>query len=115
MNPEQSFAQNRLLQLAEQLLKETSITGDLVFFADEDEGGISGATWRFEDEGHTLLKDSGFKFMLMELLDSLVLRRASEESTDTLNGVIHLEKSSPSIQWLTADEAEKKVEQTDSR
>jgi hypothetical protein len=115
MNPEQSFAQNRLLQLAEQLLKETSITGDLVFFADEDEGGISGATWRFEDGDHTLLKDSGFKCMLMELLDSLIHHRASEKSTDTLNGVIHLEKSSPSIQWLTADEAEKKVEQTDSR
>ena len=28
MNPDQSFAQNRLLQLAEQLLKETTITGD---------------------------------------------------------------------------------------
>jgi uncharacterized protein YihD (DUF1040 family) len=64
---------------------------------------------------HTLLKDSGFKCMLMELLDSLIHYRASEKSTDTLNGVIHLEKSSPSIQWLTADEAEKKVKQTDSR
>ena len=115
MNPDQSFAQNRLLQLAEQLLKETTITGDLVFFVDEDEGRIGGATWRFEDGDQTLLKDSGFKFMLMELLDSLILRRASEESTDSLNGVVHLEQSSPSIQWLTAEEAENKVEKTDSR
>ena len=60
MNPELSFAQNRLNQLTEQLLPGASVTGDIIFFADEEAGGISGATWRFEDEDHALLKDRNF-------------------------------------------------------
>ncbi|MAI30442.1 MAG: hypothetical protein CBE00_00665 [Planctomycetaceae bacterium TMED240] len=106
MNPELSFAQNRLNQLTEQLLSVTAVTGDIIFFSDEDAGEISGATWRFKDEDHALLKDRNFKFMLMELLNTLIQHRADEGHTNTLHGVVHLEKSSPSIQWFTSDEAE---------
>ncbi|AOY87702.1 hypothetical protein BKP64_05685 [Marinobacter salinus] len=106
MNPELSFAQNRLNQLTEQLLSETPVTGDIIFFANDDAGGISGATWRFEDEDHALLKDRNVKFMLMELLNTLIQHRAGEGHTNTLHGIVHLEKSSPSIQWLTSNEAE---------
>jgi hypothetical protein len=109
MNPELSFAQNRLDQLTEQLLSETPVTGDIIFFADEDAGGVSGASWRFEDEDHTLLKDRNFKFMLMELLDTLIQHRAGEGHTNTLHGIVHLEKSLPGIQWLTADEADREL------
>lgn len=106
MNPELSFAQNRLNQLTEQLLSETPVTGDIIFSADEDACGVSGATWRFEDKDHTLLKDCGFRFMLMELLDVLIKHRTNEGHRDTLNGIVHLEKSSPGIHWLNSDEAE---------
>lgn len=108
MNSEISFAQNRLTGLTEQLLAETSITGDIVFFADEDEGRINGATWQFEEGDHILLKNSDFKFMLMELLDTLIQHRARQGNTGTLNGVVHLENSSADIQWLTSDKAEKR-------
>lgn len=102
-----SFDQNRLNQLTEQLLSETPVTGDIVFFADEDAVGISGATWRFEDEDHALLQDCGFKFMLMELLDILIKHRASKGHKNTLNGRVQLNASSSGIHWLTAEEAEK--------
>lgn len=108
MNPEQSFDQYRLTQLTEQLLSETSISGDILFFADEEEDRISGATWRFNEDDQELLKGSDFKFMLMELLDILIQYRASLGNTDTLNGIVHLDRSSPHIQWLTAGEAEKR-------
>mgnify|MGYP005849353455 CR=1 FL=1 len=107
MNPEQSFAQNRLNQLTEQLLSETPITGDIIFFADEDTSGVSGATWRFKDEEHALLKDRNFKFMLMELLDTLIQHRAGQGHVDTLNGIVRLTKSFPTIQWLTSDSAKR--------
>jgi hypothetical protein len=93
-------------QLTEQLLSETAITGEVIFYADEDAGKISSPTWRFEDEDHALLKDRDFNLMLMELLDALIQHRAGEGYTNTLNGIVHLERSSPAIQWLTADEAE---------
>ncbi len=107
MNPDATFAQSRLVQLTEQLLSETAVTGEIIFYADEDTGKISGATWRLEDEDHTLLKDRDFTFMLMELLDILIQHRAAEGHTNTLNGIVHLEKSLPDIQWLTVDEAQK--------
>jgi len=106
MNNELSFAQSRLNQLTEQLLSETSVTGDVVFFAAEDAIGISGATWRFEDEDHCILKECGFKFMLMELLDVLIKDRANEGHSDTLHGIVRLHASSPLIDWLTAEQAE---------
>lgn len=46
--------------------------------------------------------------MLMELLDVLIRYRASHGVTDTLNGIVQMDKSVPDIQWLTASEAEKR-------
>lgn len=106
MTSDQAFDQYRLTQLTDQLLSGTSISGDIVFFADEDEGRVSGATWQFEEEDQAWLRGSDFKFMLMELLDTLIQYRASQGESDTLNGVIHLDNSSPDIKWLTADRAE---------
>lgn len=106
MTSDQAFDQYRLTQLTEQLLSGTSISGDIVFFADEDEGRVGGATWRFEEDDQAFLKENDFRFMLMELLDVLIQHRVRQGSSDTLNGVIHLEKSSPNIQWLTAPEAQ---------
>lgn len=103
---ELSFAQSRLNQLTEQFLSETSVTGDIIFLADEDAVGISGATWRFEDEHLSILKECGFQFLLMELLDILIKDRASEGHRDTLNGIVRLQASSPLIDWLTTEEAE---------
>jgi len=108
MNKNLSFAENRLNQLTDQLLSETSVTGSIVFFADEEAGGISGATWRFDEEDHTFLKESGYKLLLMELLDILIQHRASEGDADTLCGLVHLDASSPEIHWLTSEEAEKR-------
>lgn len=107
MNTDSSFAQNRLVQLTEQLLSGRPVTGDIIFLADEEAPEVSGATWRFEDDDHAFLKESGFRFMLMELLDTLIRHRA-EEGQSPLQGIIHLENSSPSIDWLTVEQAEKR-------
>ncbi|MGM0858886.1 MAG: hypothetical protein ACQEW0_17720 [Pseudomonadota bacterium] len=108
MTYDSSFSQHRLTQLTEQLLSDTSVSGNIIFFADEEEGRVGGATWQFEDEDHSLLKDSDFTYMLMELLDVLIRYRSSHGVTDTLNGIIQMDKSVPDLQWLTASEAEKR-------
>jgi DNA-directed RNA polymerase subunit L len=107
MTYDSSFAQHRLTQLTEQLLPDTLVAGNILFFADEEEGRVGGATWQFEDEDHSLLKDSDFTYMLMELLDVLIRYRASHGVTDTLNGIIQM-KSVPDMQRVTANEAEKR-------
>ena len=106
MHTETSFAERRLVQLTEQLLSDTSITGEIIFLADEGQLGVSGATWRFDDKDHAFLKESGFRFMLMELLNILIKQR-SEEGHSPLHGIIHLENSSPDIDWLTVEQAQK--------
>lgn len=106
MDYDASFESSRLIQLTEQLLSGTSISGDILFYADKEDCSISGATWRFEDEDHAKLKESGFKYMLMELLDTLIQYRARHQFTETLDGLVHLENSSADIQWLLAEEVE---------
>ena len=68
-----------MTQHTEQLLACTSISGAVFFSAGKEDGRISGATWRFEDEDHDRLKECGFKYMLMELLGSLIQSRASHQ------------------------------------
>ena len=101
------FDSTRLNQLTKQLLPETAISGDVFFIADAPDIGILGATWRFEEADHSMLKESNFKSMLMELLDALIRYRASHEVTDTLCGVIHLEDSCADIRWLPEAEVQK--------
>ncbi len=100
MNYDASFDHTRLNQLTEQLLSGTEISGEILFIADKEEIGILGAAWRFESEDIGILKDRNYKFMLMELLDSLIRYRASHKSTDSLCGVVRLEKSRADMQWL---------------
>lgn len=106
MNQELSFDQFRLRQLTDQLLSEKSIDGKIIFFADVDAGRISHSTWWFNDNDQAYLKKCGFRFMLMELLDILIIHRASEGYEETLCGSIHLVASSPGIHWLTSEQAE---------
>jgi hypothetical protein len=107
MSYDASFANTRLNQLTEQLLPQTAISGDVFFIADTEDGGVLGATWLFEDDQHSMLKQSNFKFMLMELLDTLIRYRASHEFTDTLCGVVHMEHSCADIRWLPEAEVQK--------
>ena len=107
MSYDASFDSTRLKNLTEQLLPETAIPGDIFFIADTQDVGILGATWLFKDDDHSELKESNFKSMLMELLDTLIRYRASHEFTDTLCGVIHLEDSCADIRWLPEAEVQK--------
>lgn len=100
MNYDASFAQTRLSQLTEQLLSGTSISGDIFFIADDEDGGVLGSTWMFEKEDSGMLKERNYKFMLMELLDDLIRYRASHNYTDTLCGVVRLNNSQADLRWL---------------
>lgn len=107
MNYDASFDRTRLNQLTEQLLSGTAISGDIFFVADEEDGGILGATWQFEEEDSAALKECNFKFMLMELLNILIRYRVSHRFYDTLCGVIHLENSYANIHWLPEADVQK--------
>ncbi|WP_138438085.1 hypothetical protein [Marinobacter shengliensis] len=106
MSYDASFAQTRLDRLAGQLLSGTNISGDILFIADDEDGGVLGSTWMFEDEDSKLLKELNFKFMLMELLNVLIRYRASHNDTDTLCGVIRLSNSEADLQWLPEAEVQ---------
>ena len=100
-----AFDNTRLQQLTQQVLSGTDVTGRVLFFAEHEAEGISRATWQFEDEDHETLQENSFKFMLMELLDTLIQYR-HQHDREPLCGVVAFEHSTPSIQWLTAEEVE---------
>ncbi|WP_372958295.1 hypothetical protein [Marinobacter sp.] len=100
-----SMDQERLAQLASQYLGNTTVTGDVVFFADEGER-LSHATWQFPRNDQRRLQDSGFKSALLELLDDLISHRASQHQANLCQGVVNIEKNQLNIQWLPLEEAQ---------
>ena len=107
MSYDAAFAHTRLSQLTEQLLSGTHISVDILFIADEEDGGVLGSTWIFEDEDSGILKERNFKFMLMELLNDLIRYRASHNYTDTLCGAIRLNNSHADLRWLPEGDVQK--------
>lgn len=107
MSYDASFAHTKLSQLTEQLLSGTYISGDILFIADDEDGGVLGSTWIFEDEDSGLLKERNYKFMLMELLDDLIRYRASHNYTGSLCGVVRLNNSKADLQWMPEGDVQK--------
>lgn len=106
MNYDPNFDQIRLDQLAEQCLINSSAKGKVIFLSDSDDNSLDAASWRFE--GHRdieELKESGFKHLLMELLDSLLIYRAQHRLKNSSQGVVYLENGKLLLEWISRDEA----------
>jgi hypothetical protein len=106
MTYDTSFDQARLDQLAGQHLKNSNITGRVLFCSESEYNQIDYATWQFEDKDQTVLKGSGFKLHLMELLNILLVYRAQHNQLNTSQGVVNVDGDQLSIEWLPKSGAE---------
>ncbi len=104
MGYDSGFDQRRLDQLASTYLSDSLAVGDVVFFADDD-GRLGKATWCLDEGHYESLNDSGFKYHLMELLDSLLFYRAQHEQPNATQGVVKLNKEKLRMEWVTLEEA----------
>lgn len=109
MSYESRFDQRRLDQLASTYLADSLAVGDVVFFSDVD-GRLGKATWCIDENHYKFLNDSGFKYHLMELLDSLLIYRAQHEQPNATQGVVNLNKEKLMIEWVTPEEASRRAE-----
>lgn len=106
MSYDSEFDQARLDQLADQYLADRNINGQVFFFSESEGNRLDNATWRFEDDDHKLLKASGFKIMLMELLDTLLIYRGRNNQPNASQGVVEISGDKMSIEWLPKETAE---------
>ncbi|XKE44215.1 hypothetical protein LG302_12585 [Halomonas organivorans] len=109
MGYDSGFDQRRLDQLASTYLSDSLAVGDVVFFADDD-GRLGKATWCLDKGHYKSLNDSGFKYHLMELLDSFLVYRAQYEQPNATQGVVKLNKEKLRMEWITPEEASRLAE-----
>lgn len=110
MNFNPDFDKQQLDQLAGQYLQGSTVKGKMTFFTDE-ENRLSHATWRFADEDQDALRELGFKFALMDLLDNLVTYRVRGGQPNAGQGVVSIDGSTIRIQWIPLEAAEEMREQ----
>jgi hypothetical protein len=106
MTYDASFDQARLDQLAGQHLNDSNITGRVLFFSESEVGQLDSATMQFDDDDYETIKSSGFKFHLMELLNTLLEYRGQNNQPNASQGVVNVAGSTISIEWLPKESAE---------
>ena len=97
----------RLEQLASQHLMGIDFTGKVVFLSDQIERRLDVTSWHVDDSEWKIFNDKNFKIHLIELLDSLIMHRANQGVTESLSGVVTVDKQTLNIEWLSTAEAEK--------
>jgi hypothetical protein len=100
MSYDANFDQIRLDQLAKQYLPESTAEGRVFFRSDSDDNRLDHARWQLEDADHDVLKNSGFKMNLMELLDTLLVYRAEHSKPNAGQGVVKIVGNRLAIEWL---------------
>lgn len=107
MSYDVNFDQARLDQLAKQYLTKSTAEGRVFFLSDSDDNRLDHARWQLSsDADYEALKDSGFKFHLMELLDTLLVYRAQHRQPNASQGVVRICTSKLAIEWLHKSEFE---------
>lgn len=100
------FETQRLIQLSDQCLGGTEISGELIFRSSTNENRLEVVSWFFGDHDYSYLKESSFQPLLMRLLDDLIIYRTRCGMTDSREGHIILSQSKPSITWLADGQGE---------
>lgn len=101
MSFDDSFDQTRLDHLSGQFLNNSSVTARILFFSDPEDDYVGLATWQFDkDEYYDIVKNSGFKFYMMELLHNLLAYRVQHGKPNARQGVVHINGDKLTIEWL---------------
>ena len=103
---DQNFDAYRLNQLAKQFLADCTIKGRVLFFSESDDNRLDYATWQFESTDYNLLNESGFKYLLMALLDNLLEYRFEHRQPNASQGVVTIDGSNATIDWLPIEAVE---------
>lgn len=106
MSYDVNFDQARLDQLAKQYLSESTVEGRVFFLSDSEDNRLDHARWQLDDADYDALKDSGFNYYLMELLDSLLVYRAQHNQPNASQGLVQIHNSKLTIKWLQRRELE---------
>jgi hypothetical protein len=94
------FEQLRLDMLFKQDPVAQSATGEVTLYAEDNEDRIAKTSWRVDKDTSDKLSESGFKILLINLLDDFIIYRARCDTFPRKRGVVQFEKGSVSICWL---------------
>ena len=100
-----SFEEKRLMMLLKQCIYDEHIKGRVIFFCSSDEPAIDMSTWRFNDRDINILKESNYKFLLLQLLDDIAEYRSQFKNLEYSGGIVYLNDNSSKIVWMGRDEA----------
>lgn len=74
--------------------------GELLFVAEADSSQLTDTAWQFDDHTHTLLKQTGAKSALLEMLDMLVAQRKQQRLRPNREGKLILTGNGCVLEWL---------------
>ena len=94
------FERMRLVMLFKQDPVAQSATGDVTLYAEDNEDRIAKTSWHVDKDTFDKLSESGFKILLINLLDDFIIYRARCDTFPRKQGVVEFEKGLVSIHWL---------------
>lgn len=100
------YESTRLNQLSKQCLSGVKITGEVYFGAINGESRLDFSSCFFNDAEQEIINNSGYKYFLLNLLDSLIIYRSDHEQEFSRAGVVKIKESYASIEWIKDGEAE---------
>ena len=110
-----SFEETRLMMLLKQCIYDEHIKGRIIFFCSSDEPIVDVSTWRFNDGDLNILKESNYKFLLLQLLDCIAEYRSQFENLEYRGGIVYINDNSSKIVWMGRDEAIKSKKSIQTR
>lgn len=78
--------------------------GELLFVAEDNSRSLTTTAWQFDSRTIELLKQSGLKTALLEMLDGLVAERKQHRIRPNMGGRLTIKEGGCQLEWLTPDE-----------
>tara|TARA_R110002050_G_scaffold57423_5_gene129169 strand:+ start:82372 stop:82758 length:387 start_codon:yes stop_codon:yes gene_type:complete len=104
---DQKFEAKRLDRLRIQCLSDVNISGEIIFAAmDDNFPYINQSAWMFQNNDNQILRDRGYKYYMLPLLDVFAEYRSHYAGLECRGGVIRLKDSVGVIVWMPQIEAE---------
>lgn len=77
------------------------LSGSMTFVAEADSATLTATAWHFSDADNLILKQSGVKGAILELLDTLVEMRKLHRIRPNREGRLLIDDGKLEIEWLT--------------
>lgn len=77
------------------------LSGSITFVAEADSPALTATAWHFTDADNLILKQSGAKGAILELLDTLVEQRKRQRIRPNREGSLILNSGRLDVEWLS--------------